>query len=51
MDTNNIAWDLPRPHFRMVPIYYKPNINRYNYIVEFDGKKVYFPLLFQMRPE
>ena len=46
MDTNYIALDLPRPHFLVVLIYYKPVINLYNYIVKFVGKKVFFPLLF-----
>ena len=49
MDTNYIALDLPRPHFIMALIYHKPVINLNNYIVKFDRKKVFFPLLLQVR--
>ena len=49
MVTNYITLDLPRPHFVMVLIYHKPVINLNNYIVKFDRKKAYFPLLLQVR--
>ena len=49
MDTNYIALDLPRPHFVMILIHNKPVINLNNYIVKFDRKQAYFPLLLQVR--
>ena len=48
MVTNYITLDLPRPHFVMVLIHNKPVIDLNNYIVKFDRKKAYFPLLLQV---
>ena len=48
MDTNYIALDLPRPHFRLVLIYHRPVINLIRTLLNLMEKKAYFPLLFQV---